>query len=335
MQNQHLFSKEVISTTYETLKNRVLKNVHGSHIHIPRLYNHDGRYTINGLTLVFYAYHLGDIKHKRELMDFLHEFECRSTDPQPRHLGMQYGFNFLVKGCYHPKYKRHMQNGEFSLLDLDKVHPNVHQKHRKKDIAFTPATFLELKTRYKHKCVCCGSIEGQPHSKNMLYITKLEMGHMDPRLPLAYDNCIPMCNMCNMVYKNHAVFNANGFIVKWLSDIEPSSSVVDKFYDASEDSFGVTYNSVDVDTTTESCTSYAQSKMSNNELTSTSRICNNIPKSSHFETIKPRCTLSQSSSIPTLHEFNEFNVMKLRNGKIINRCYTPKKCGAFRAILIK
>eukprot|EP00798_Chlamydomonas_sp_ICE-L_P028531 gene28532-31690_t len=192
-------------------------------IRVPRLTRSDGRYTVGGLTLVFFAYNVGEIKHKRELIEFLRHMNCTTTDPQPRHLGMQCGFNFLVRGCYHPAKGRILRTGEFSLLDLENPHPSSEMRHRRKDTAFTDASFNELKQKCGMRCMSCGSVEGGRHYKNPLYVTKLEMGHMDPRKPLSHPNCIPMCNMCNMVYKNCAVFNASGFIIEWLGGKGPGA----------------------------------------------------------------------------------------------------------------
>lgn len=73
-----------------------------------------------------------------------------------------------------------------------------------------------MKKRYAYRCASCGSSEGEPHLKNALLTTSIEKGHMDPRKLLDVANCIPMCAMCNGVYKDKAVFNKNGFIKTWL-----------------------------------------------------------------------------------------------------------------------
>eukprot|EP00798_Chlamydomonas_sp_ICE-L_P000393 gene393-1789_t len=192
-------------------------------IRVPRLTRSDGRYTVGGLTLVFFAYNVGEIKHKRELIEFLRHMNCTTTDPQPRHLGMQCWINFLVRGCYHPAKGRILRTGEFSLLDLENPLPSSEMRHRRKDTAFTDASFNELKQKCGMRCMSCGSVEGGRHYKKPLHVTKLEMGHMDPRKSLSHPNCIPMCNMCNMVYKNCAVFNANGFIIEWLGGKGPGT----------------------------------------------------------------------------------------------------------------
>lgn len=193
---------------------------------IPCLYKtgtNKKEYTVMGLCIVFFAHHLGEIKNKTELLRFLRYMKCDSYDPQPRHLGMQNGFNFLVQGCYHPTHERVLRCGEYCLLDLKEPHPSTVYMHRSSDLK--EPTFSKLKTKYGQKCAVCGSGEGDRHLKNPHAITKLEKGHCDPREPLSATNCIPMCTLCNMVYKDKAVFNRRGFVVRWLpSDVKAAGA---------------------------------------------------------------------------------------------------------------
>lgn len=184
-------------------------------VKLPRLLAPRGDFTVTGLTLVFFAARLGKVGNKAELNRFLRMMRCESNDPQPRHLGMQHGLNFLVHGCYHPGEQRVLRAGEYSLLDLQTVHPSYVNMHRKCSV--DSAEFGRLKRQYGGRCACCGSREGDRHLKNKHMVTSLEKGHCDPRKPLTSCNCIPMCSLCNMVYKDRAVFNRRGFVVKWLS----------------------------------------------------------------------------------------------------------------------
>lgn len=183
-------------------------------IKVPRLRGADGGFTINALMLTFFSSHLGQIMTKMALITFLRRFKCDSLDPQPRHLGLQRGFDFLVGGCWHPGLQRTLRYGEFCLLSLTRAHPSAASMHRSHRMSCT--TFDAIKRAYAHRCACCGSKEGEPHLKNAHLVTRLEKGHCDPRRPLL-NNCIPMCGLCNMVYKNRAVFNTRGFIIKWLT----------------------------------------------------------------------------------------------------------------------
>ena len=186
-----------------------------------QLRSSDGRYTIGGLMLVFFSSQLGSVATKEQLVTFLRAHRCRTTDPQPRHMGMQCGLNFLVSGCWHPRLHRVLRRGEYCLLDLRNAHPSLATMHRAKGINID---FDAIKSAYSCRCACCGSEEDQAHLKNALLVTTLERGHCDPRLPLSSENCIPMCKMCNMVYKDNAVLSKRGFVVSWLKD--SSTSVV-------------------------------------------------------------------------------------------------------------
>jgi hypothetical protein len=187
-----------------------------AHVRLPGLKRRDGTYTVGGLMLVFFASRLGRVASKSELVEFLKKMRCNTTDPQPRHLGMQNGLNFIVQGCYHPKLRRVLRQGEYSLLDGTRLHPSfVAMRRRSSDVG----DFGAVKKIYGGRCVCCGSKEGERHLKNRHMVTHLERGHCDPRLPLSSANCVPMCSLCNMVYKNHAVFNRRGFIVRWLGPV--------------------------------------------------------------------------------------------------------------------
>jgi hypothetical protein len=166
--------------------------------------------------LVFFAARLGRIATKAELLAFLRRMRCATVDPQPRHLGMQCGLNFLVQGCYHPHARRALRRGEYCLLDLVNAHPSAATMHRAGGTGTSALDFDELKRVYDARCACCGSRQGERHLKNAHLVTRLDRGHCDPRKPLTHANCVPMCTMCNMVYKDRAVINKRGFVVAWL-----------------------------------------------------------------------------------------------------------------------
>lgn len=93
--------------------------------------------------------------------------------------------------------------------------------HRSKTITdgeiITNELFEELKLEYGYRCVVCTSDEGQKSRKiKSNSIVKLEKGHCDPRKPLSIDNCIPICQYCNGIYQNYAIFDKFGNITNWL-----------------------------------------------------------------------------------------------------------------------
>lgn len=181
---------------------------------VPRLRNGD-EFTTMGLMLVFFYRNLGEVRTIGELKAFLDGHGCASINPQPRHLGMQYGFRFLVQNCAHPRTGVLLRRGQYCLASLVSAHPAAHRRHRDGSRALTDDEFASLRRRFGGRCSVCGSVEGEPHLKNPLLTTTLERGHADPLKPLTLDNCLPMCHLCNRAYKDHATFNHRGIIVRW------------------------------------------------------------------------------------------------------------------------
>ena len=203
-----------IKAKYEDIQRAIARKPAKDRPKLPALKKCD-KYTIQGLTLTFFACHLGKIVNKIDLVLFLRRMRVSTTDPQPRHLGMQNGFDFLVAGCRHPKCGRVLKCGQYCLLSMSKRHPS-HEGTSHRAMKVSDIQFERLKRSFVCRCASCGSSEGEPHLKNKRLETRLEKGHMDPRKELVVSNCLPMCSMCNGVYKDKAVFNRNGFIKKWL-----------------------------------------------------------------------------------------------------------------------
>ena len=202
----------IVKNTYDKLVARIKKRC-GARVKIPSLTNAKrNSYTILGLCFVFFGENLGKVMHKRDLLAFLKRHGVKTSDPQPRHLGMQFGMDFLVMNSKHPHSKRLLRAGEYCLRSLSKAHPLQHCGPHRHTRTLSCAVFNRLKKKYHGRCACCGSLEDEPNFKNVRIVTKLERGHMDPRKPLDPTNCIPLCCVCNKVYKNKFVFNARGFV---------------------------------------------------------------------------------------------------------------------------
>lgn len=225
-------------------------------VRVPNLYR-SGKYTITGLLFVYFVSHMRQIVRIEDLVTFLRQKGlCKTMSPNPRHLGMQYGFYFLVKDCFHPIQHRALRAGEYCLYSLSRVHPSFSTSHaatRKKRyhdkryeaeaasngeeprmmMATTPASrraslispeeFADMKKKSDSRCRVCGSVEGMPNLKNRVLTTRLEMGHCHPLRPLTRDNCIPMCQFCNHVYGNRFVFSANGIIHSALCNVNTAT----------------------------------------------------------------------------------------------------------------
>jgi hypothetical protein len=161
--------------------------------------------------LVYFYQNLGKIVQKKDLVAFLRRYKCMSLDPQPRHMGMQMGLHFLIQGSWHPRARRILKAGEYCLFALRK--PPVLVKHRMSKIHSND--FCKILEIYDKRCAICGSQQGQPHLKNKNVLTQLQKGHCDPQKPIDFkNNCMPVCMMCNRVYKNRFVFNLNGYITR-------------------------------------------------------------------------------------------------------------------------
>ena len=188
-------------------------------VRIPKLYSSrlgSCKYTLSSLMLIFFARNLGRVVNKRDLIEFLRQHNCLSYDPQPRHMGMQWGLHFLVQGSYHPYARRVLKAGEYSLLALKK--PRLDTAHNHRSMVIDPKRFEDLVKAYNDRCAVCGSTRNAPHLKNPRVLTHLERGHCDPTKPLNIKtNCIPICMMCNRVYKNKVIFTKTGFVKKFIT----------------------------------------------------------------------------------------------------------------------
>lgn len=207
-----LIRYRIVKAKYDDISAKLRRRC-GKNVKIPNLINPQGTaYTILGLSFVFFGENVGKVVNKSDLLQFLRRHGCKTSDPQPRHLGMQYGLDFLIMGSLHPKTKRKLRAGEYCLKTLSSSHPSVFSLHHRRVVNLNAVTFNALKKKYAYRCACCGSLEGHPNYKNLRVITTLEKGHMDPRKELSVHNCIPVCGICNKVYKNKYLFNARGFV---------------------------------------------------------------------------------------------------------------------------
>ncbi len=188
---------------------------------MPRLFASDGKPVATGLALLFFSQNLGKITTMEDLLAFLRAHGvCKSgAIPQPRHLGMQYGFFFLVNGSYHAIKRRALKPGEYCLYSLSRSHPGyagdskVDAFTRRKSLSVS--AFAAIRKRFSNRCGVCGSEDRKRNLKNKTLVTKLEMGHCDPKLALTVDNCIPMCQYCNKVYRDKFVFSKRGTVLSY------------------------------------------------------------------------------------------------------------------------
>lgn len=214
-----LIRRKIIQTAYDSLRSKVHKDAR-----VPNLINkRTGKYTIQGLTFVYLGMNLNKVVEKKDILAFLTRHGCNTTDLQPRHLGMQYGLSVIGMNGIHKKSGKHLRAGQFCLDSLVKAHPASYAcAHRQSNM--TAIEFTALKKKYKNRCACCGSTENDANLKNPKVLTTIQKGHIDPRLPLIAKNCIPMCQVCNSVYRDKFVFTRRGFIKCVLPKSRPNSA---------------------------------------------------------------------------------------------------------------
>jgi hypothetical protein len=134
-----------------------------------------------------------------------------SDSLQVRHLAQQYGYNILKGGDNFNDKK--IKKSHFMLVNLTKPFKSFIKDKRKGKL--NDENWNKIKQEYDNMCANCGSAEGKPLRHNKNKTTELTQGHMDPRVELSVDNVIPQCSICNQQYKNKAIFNKRGFVIRF------------------------------------------------------------------------------------------------------------------------
>lgn len=151
------------------------------------LYNRIGKFCKRSSITNHIKYSGGDFQHLKNLKN--------------------YGWNVVTSG--------HGKTFGATLINLD-IHPTFNSQSKLDSIT----CWETLKAERDFCCFTCGSKEGQPIWGNSS-ICKLQKGHMDPRLPLTDDNCIPQCQQCNQPAQNKFIFDKRGRVIKCLHDAKP------------------------------------------------------------------------------------------------------------------
>jgi len=163
--------------------------------------------TKTGRTLLLLYKYKNTIVKKEHIQNVMAIFDTSSVDIQAqRHLSLQYGFNILKgKNMFEG---RELASREYVFLGFDDVYEDFKEDKRMENINVN--SFEELKAKYDYKCGVCGVAEGERHRYYISTITSLERGHMNPNISLCLDNCIPLCQICNKIYKDEFIFNPKG-----------------------------------------------------------------------------------------------------------------------------
>ena len=178
--------------------------------------------TMIGQALVFLTMNMNEEVHCTEVNKYIMQtLKLDSISVNVRQLWTDYGFDILGKLELGGK-------NNYKLLSLDNISPKFILNKRKTKP--TPKEFEQIKKRYNHCCVSCGCKEGQPHPLNPHFITRLEMGHIDPNKNLTIDNCIPQCPYCNQRNKDDYIYDKQGGIEQ-INNIK----ILDKLLDLTKE----------------------------------------------------------------------------------------------------
>lgn len=170
-----------------------------------------GKPTKDALVLcALYKYIMQPVS-KLELTAIMHSFYPETNDvQQARHLAKQKGF-WIESGT---RGDGNLKPNEYMLVSIEETYPGWNGRRE----AFQ-GNFEQLKAEYDFRCATCGSKEGEPQFHNKGLTTRLQQGHMDPRIRTLENNTIPQCGECNRAYRDWFVFDRNGRV----RDINPES----------------------------------------------------------------------------------------------------------------
>ena len=165
---------------------------------------------------VYLTMYLNKIVKSTSVDTFISQKLGKIAHNRVRSLWLIYGLD--IKG------REEFKHNWFQLLSFDKLSPKYNPEKRKSKP--TEKEFEEIKQKYNYTCVSCGNREGEPHSKNHHYITKLQMGHIDPNKNLTIDNCIPQCAYCNQRNRDDYIYDNQGGI-KQINNIRVLGKLLD------------------------------------------------------------------------------------------------------------
>ncbi|MFH0779604.1 MAG: hypothetical protein V1928_01970 [Parcubacteria group bacterium] len=203
-------SEEQIKKQYQMIKDYHDKYLREEGVSLPKLKNENGVYTKDALVLVYLSLGYPKTKEvtKTELTQFIRNYYPDVNDvQQARHLGAQKGWWIVAGG--RDNIVLEVPRGAYRLYTLERSYPAFHG-HRITDTG----DWGDIKQQYGHRCVTCGSKEGQPNFHWPETKTKLQKSHMDPNKPLIYGNIIPQCQKCNRADRNRWVYDERGRVIK-------------------------------------------------------------------------------------------------------------------------
>ena len=208
-------SDEGIKKIYDMICKYYEKYLKQYGVKLPGLTDAQGNYTKDALVLAYLAQDYPNTKKvsKGELTQFIRQHYPNINDvQQARHLGAQKGWFIAAGGRDNRDVV--LTRGEYQIISLEKPYPAFHG-HR----VGQTEDWEELKKQYGHRCVTCGSEEGEYNIHWPNTITRLQKAHMNPTEPLASGNIIPQCEKCNRADRNNWVYDERGRVIKLANPI--------------------------------------------------------------------------------------------------------------------
>lgn len=205
--NHAYMSPEEIEKWWDILKTEYDTHLRQYQVKLPQ------KGSAGALWLVYLKKHEGKMVHKDTISAFVSSVNPKSgKDQQVRHLAGR-GWYILNKGDKILKENKTMPSGYHMLITTENPKPSFLWKALKRAGRISAQNFDQLKITYDNRCATCGSQEGKPHLLETTQRTKLQQGHMNPRMSLSLDNSIPQCQLCNQIYQDDYVFNEKGRII--------------------------------------------------------------------------------------------------------------------------
>ncbi len=201
-----------IEQIYEVVRQYWEQHLKGLGVKLPALRKRDGSFTKDALVLVYLAYDYPDTRWvtKVELTEFVRTFYPDTPDVQSaRHLGMQKGFYIISTRRGNSLSPDQQRSSAYKLETLEKPHPSWRPRRQARETI----DFERLKQQYGHRCVTCGSREGEESWRYPGVITQLQQGHRNPHEPLGPKNVIPQCDQCNRADRGKWVYDERGRVI--------------------------------------------------------------------------------------------------------------------------
>jgi hypothetical protein len=206
-----ILNKNSIESIYKMICEFHEKYLKPYAVKLPKLYDSQGNFTKDALTLVYLAYGYPKTRKvsKSELTKFIRTHYPDTNDvQQARHLGAQSGWWIVAGG--RDNIVLDIGRGFYQLHTLEQPYPAFKKGHR---VAETD-NWETIKEKYSFRCATCGSQEGKPHFHWSATKTVLQKSHKDPNKPLIPGNIIPQCQKCNRGDRNRWVYDDKGRVIR-------------------------------------------------------------------------------------------------------------------------